>query len=238
MIETVLRPRFPPLRELRRRRRAPCHFHFGLLSIVKQAVDAMTDIEGSAEKISNIISVIDEIAFQTNLLALNASVEAARSCEAGKGFAVVAQEVRQLAQRSAQAASEIKALIHSSNAQVNDGARLVNQTGEALGEIVEAIKKVSSIVSDIANASQEQATGVQEINQSVSSMDDMTQQNARLVEESTAAAQALEKQTGALTELIAYFNVDGAAVQDETEKQSHKPTLGLITMANDYAMQM
>ena len=198
--------------------------------IVKQAVNAMTDIEGSAEKISNIISVIDEIAFQTNLLGLNASVEAARSGEAGEGFAVVAQEVRQLAQRSSQAASEIKTLIQSSNAQVNAGARLVNQTGEALGEIVEAIKKVSSIVSDIANASQEQATGVQEINQSVSSMDDMTQQNSRLVEESTAAARALEKQTGTLTELIRYFNVDGMASRDKTGQQSRGSTIGLVAM--------
>lgn len=206
--------------------------------IVKQAVDAMTDIEGSAEKISNIISVIDEIAFQTNLLALNASVEAARSGEAGRGFAVVAQEVRQLAQRSAQAASEIKALIHSSNAQVSDGARLVNQTGEALGEIVEAIKKVSSIVSDIASASQEQATGVQEINQSISSMDDMTQQNSRLVEESTAAARALEKQTGTLTELIAYFKVDDVALSDKPEQQPYQPTIELVAMADDHAMQM
>ncbi len=179
--------------------------------IVREAVDAMGAIEESAGKISAIIGVIDEIAFQTNLLALNASVEAARAGEAGKGFAVVAQEVRQLAQRSAHAASDIKVLIHSSNEQVNDGVRLVNQTGDALGEIVGAIEKVTSIVSNIANASQEQATGVGEINQSISNMDDMTQQNSALVKQSTAAAQALKNQTGKLKQLIAYFNVEASS---------------------------
>ena len=148
-------------------------------SIVEQAVQAMSDIEGSAAKISDIIGVIDEIAFQTNLLALNASVEAARAGEAGKGFAVVAQEVRQLAQRSAQAASDIKGLILSSNAKVNEGVRLVNQTGEALGDIVEAITRASSIVEDIARASSEQTLGIQEIDRSIGKMDDMTQRKRR-----------------------------------------------------------
>ena len=190
--------------------------------IVKQAVAAMSDIEESAQKIGDIIGVIDEIAFQTNLLALNASVEAARAGEAGKGFAVVAQEVRQLAQRSANAASDIKVLIQHSNGQVNDGVRLVNQTGEALGEIVGAVEKVTSIVGNIANASQEQALGVQEINQSISSMDDMTQQNSALVEESTAAAQALKEQTGKLTELMIYFKVDGEASKGRATTQLRK----------------
>lgn len=190
--------------------------------IVNQAVAAMGDIEESAHKIGDIIGVIDEIAFQTNLLALNASVEAARAGEAGKGFAVVAQEVRQLAQRSANAASDIKVLIQHSNGQVNDGVRLVNQTGEALGEIVGAVEKVTSIVGNIASASQEQALGVQEINNSISSMDDMTQQNSALVEESTAAAQALKEQTGKLNELMVYFKVDGEASKSTATTRPRK----------------
>lgn len=189
-------------------------------SIVKRAVDAMTGIEGAAKEISEIIVVIDEIAFQTNLLALNASVEAARAGEAGKGFAVVAQEVRQLAQRSAQAASDIKVLIQSSNVQVNGGVQLVNDTGEALGEIVEAINKATAIVRDIASASQEQANGVQEISRSISSMDEMTQQNSALVEESTAAARALSDQSIKLKTLMAYFNTEGTASSKSTEAPS------------------
>ena len=179
--------------------------------VVEQAVGAMSGIEGSAQKITDIIGVIDEIAFQTNLLALNASVEAARAGEAGKGFAVVAQEVRQLAQRSAQAASDIKTLIQDSNSQVKDGVQLVNQAGEALGEIVTSIDKVTGIVREISSASQEQASGVQEINSSITSMDEMTQQNSALVEESTAAARALSEQAGKLGELMAFFKLDVAA---------------------------
>ncbi len=175
--------------------------------IVERAVTAMSGIEGSAQKITDIIGVIDEIAFQTNLLALNASVEAARAGEAGKGFAVVAQEVRQLAQRSAQAASDIKTLIQDSNGQVKEGVELVNQAGEALGEIVGSIGEVASIVREISSASQEQAAGVQEINSSVASMDEMTQQNSALVEESTAAARALSNQAGKLSELMAFFKL-------------------------------
>ncbi|MFN3400984.1 MAG: methyl-accepting chemotaxis protein, partial [Ferrovibrio sp.] len=146
-------------------------------SVVADAVTAVTQIEGSAQKISDIVGLIDEIAFQTNLLALNASVEAARAGEAGKGFAVVAQEVRALAQRSANASKDIKALITDSNAQVKTGASLVNQTGQSLTEIVTAIKKVSDIVAEIAAASREQATGLDQINTAVGSMDEMTQRN-------------------------------------------------------------
>jgi len=175
--------------------------------VVEQAIGAMAGIEESAQKITDIISVIDEIAFQTNLLALNASVEAARAGEAGKGFAVVAQEVRQLAQRSAQAAADIKTLIQDSNSQVRDGVQLVNQAGEALTAIVDSIGKVAGIVQDIASASQEQAAGVQEINTSVTSMDEMTQQNSALVEESTAASQALSEQAGKLTDLTDFFKL-------------------------------
>jgi len=177
--------------------------------VVERAVSAMNGIEGSAQKITDIIGVIDEIAFQTNLLALNASVEAARAGEAGKGFAVVAQEVRQLAQRSAQAASDIKTLIQDSNGQVTDGVQLVNQAGKALTDIVGSIGKVVGIVEQISSASQEQATGVQEINTSVTSLDQMTQQNSALVEESTAAARALSDQAAKLGELMTFFKLDG-----------------------------
>jgi methyl-accepting chemotaxis protein len=179
--------------------------------VVEQAVGAMGRIEQSAQKITDIIGVIDEIAFQTNLLALNASVEAARAGEAGKGFAVVAQEVRQLAQRSAQAASDIKTLIQDSNSQVKDGVQLVNQAGEALTEIVGSIGKVVGIVQQISSASQEQASGVQEINGSVTNLDEMTQQNSALVEESAASARSLSDQAGKLAELMTFFKTSNAA---------------------------
>ena len=175
--------------------------------VVEQAVSAMSGIEDSAQKITDIIGVIDEIAFQTNLLALNASVEAARAGEAGKGFAVVAQEVRQLAQRSSQASDDIKTLIQNSNGQVKDGVRLVNQAGESLTEIVGSIGQVAGIVQEIASASQEQAVGVQEINNSVATMDEMTQQNSALVEESSASTRVLGEQAGKLGELMAFFKL-------------------------------
>lgn len=176
-------------------------------SIVENAISAMSRIEESSQKVSDIIGVIDEIAFQTNLLALNAAVEAARAGDAGKGFAVVASEVRTLAQRSSQAAKDIKGLIVDSGAQVKDGVELVNNTGKSLGEIVDSIKRLSDIVSEISAASNEQATGVEEINRAVSQMDEMTQQNAALVEESAASAKTLLEQSRGMRQRMTFFNV-------------------------------
>ena len=177
--------------------------------IVSQAIDAMGRIEQSSQKISQIITVIDEIAFQTNLLALNAGVEAARAGEAGRGFAVVAQEVRELAQRSANAAKEIKSLINASAQEVGAGVSLVRTTGEALVEIVQLVEKVNTQVEGIATASREQATGLAEINSSVNHMDQMTQQNAAMVEESTAASQTLAEQSRHLQSLLSGFELGG-----------------------------
>ncbi len=191
-------------------------------SVVGDAVSAVTQIETSAQKISDIVGLIDEIAFQTNLLALNASVEAARAGEAGKGFAVVAQEVRALAQRSANASKDIKALIAESNAQVKTGAALVNRTGQSLTEIVTAIKKVSDIVAEIAAASREQATGLEQINTAVAGMDEMTQRNAALVEQTTAAAQTLEGQARQLADLVGFFRTDADAAA--TAATAARPT--------------
>jgi methyl-accepting chemotaxis protein len=177
--------------------------------VVANAVSAVNQIEESARKISDIIGLIDEIAFQTNLLALNASVEAARAGEAGKGFAVVAQEVRALAQRSANASKDIKSLIQTSNSQVKTGATLVNQAGSSLTEIVSAIKKVSDIVAEIAAASREQATGLEQINSAVGQMDEMTQRNGALVEETSASAQSLSNQAEELATLVQRYKVSG-----------------------------
>ncbi len=176
-------------------------------SVVADAVAAVARIEDSARKIGDIVGLIDEIAFQTNLLALNASVEAARAGEAGKGFAVVAQEVRSLAQRSANASKDIKALIVESNNQVRSGAALVNQTGQSLDEIVGAIKKVSDIVAEIAAASAEQATGLEEVNVAVGNMDEMTQRNGALVEQTNAAAQSLAGQADQLAQTVGFFRL-------------------------------
>lgn len=183
--------------------------------VVNDAVNAMRNIEKSSQKISDIISVIDEIAFQTNLLALNAAVEAARAGEAGKGFAVVASEVRSLAGRSASASKEIKSLIMESSGEVKAGAELVNQAGSTLTEIVDSVKQVATIISDIASASSEQASGINEINSSVSQMDEMTQQNAALVEENTAAAQSLVQQAQALGDMMQFFKIDDHKPQNK-----------------------
>ena len=175
--------------------------------VVKNAISAMDQIENSSREISNIIGVIDDIAFQTNLLALNAGVEAARAGEAGKGFAVVAQEVRELAQRSAKAAKEIKALITASSSQVKNGVELVGETGTALQQIVNEVQEINANVIAIVEASREQSTGLQEINKAVNAMDQNTQQNAAMVEESTAASHSLAKEAKSLRDLVAQFRI-------------------------------
>ncbi|MFZ5691877.1 MAG: methyl-accepting chemotaxis protein [Pseudomonadota bacterium] len=180
-------------------------------AVVAEAVNAMARIEESSRKISEIISVIDEIARQTNLLALNAAVEAARAGEAGRGFAVVASEVRSLAQRSSQAAKDIKDLIASSSGEVREGVELVNRAGQSLEEILRSIKDVADIVADIATASAEQATGIDQVNRALSQMDEVTQQNSALVEENASTAKTLEDQQAAMAQRVGYFRYDTEA---------------------------
>ncbi len=188
--------------------------------IVRDAVSAMQAIEGSSEQISQIIGVIDEIAFQTNLLALNAGVEAARAGEAGRGFAVVASEVRALAQRSADAAKEIKTLISTSTHQVGSGVRLVGQTGEALQRIVDRVAEIDALVTEISASAQEQALGLAEVNTAVNQMDQVTQQNAAMVEQSTAASQSLAQDAEALQASVAQFQVGAPAARASTPPQA------------------
>ena len=181
--------------------------------VVTQAMGAMSRIEKSSREISDIINLIDEIARQTNLLALNAAVEAARAGEAGRGFAVVASEVRSLAQRSSEAAKGIRGLITSSSGRVQEGVDFVNRAGTALGDIVESIKQVADIVSEIATASGEQASGLDEVNKALVQMDEVTQQNSALVEENAATAQALRQQAAEMTERVDFFQLDDHAAQ-------------------------
>ncbi|MFN3400894.1 MAG: methyl-accepting chemotaxis protein [Ferrovibrio sp.] len=193
-------------------------------SVMTSVVQAMQGIETSAGKISEIVGMIDEIAFQTNLLALNASVEAARAGEAGKGFAVVAQEVRALAQRSAEASKEIKTLISASNGQVREGGQLVAQAGSSLQDIVGAVKKVSDIVAEITAASREQATGLEQINTAVGQMDETTQRNGALVEETSAAAQSMSQQADQLMQLVGFFRTGTAANANPSQRSSASVT--------------
>ena len=177
--------------------------------VVGKAIVAMNAIQTSSQGITRIIGVIDEIAFQTNLLALNAGVEAARAGDAGRGFAVVAQEVRGLAQRSADAAKEIKGLISTSTAQVSAGVDLVGKTGEALERIVSQVTQINTVVGEIAASAQEQSSGLHQVNVAINQMDQVTQQNAAMVEESTAASHALAREADDLTRLMARFRVGG-----------------------------
>ncbi|WP_229418055.1 methyl-accepting chemotaxis protein [Massilia sp. Root351] len=175
--------------------------------VVSQVVDTMSSINESANKIVDIIGVIDGIAFQTNILALNAAVEAARAGEQGRGFAVVASEVRNLAQRSAGAAKEIKTLIGDSVEKVERGSKLVGQAGVTMDEVVDSVRRVTDIMGEIASASQEQSAGIEQVNQSIIEMDSMTQQNAALVEQAAAAAQSLQDQAGELARVVSIFKL-------------------------------
>jgi methyl-accepting chemotaxis protein len=188
--------------------------------VVAQVVQTMQGINDSSRQIADIISVIDGIAFQTNILALNAAVEAARAGEQGRGFAVVASEVRSLAQRSAEAAKQIKHLIDTSVSRVGEGNVLVQKAGHTMGDVVTAIQKVNDIVSAISSASQEQANGVAQVGEAVTQMDHATQQNAALVEEMAAAANSLNLQGQELVRAVSLFRWEGSAASDAVQGRS------------------
>jgi methyl-accepting chemotaxis protein len=193
--------------------------------VVKRAVEAMQGIEKSSQEISQIIGVIDEIAFQTNLLALNAGVEAARAGDAGRGFAVVASEVRALAQRSAEAAKEIKGILSTSRHQVQEGVQLVAETGTSLRQIIERVNEINGIVTEIARSAEQQATGLQEVNTAVDQMDQVTQQNAAMVEEATAATRTLTQQSAELAQIVSRFTTAAGAIiaRAEEAREAHRP---------------
>ncbi|NEX62382.1 methyl-accepting chemotaxis protein [Noviherbaspirillum galbum] len=179
--------------------------------VISRVVDTMSAINESSKKVADIVSVIDSIAFQTNILALNAAVEAARAGEQGRGFAVVASEVRTLAQRSANAAREIKQLIDESVLKVETGSSLVNQAGATMGNIVEQVRRVTDIIGEITSASQEQTTGIKQVNAAIAQMDQVTQQNAALVEEAAAASEAMQEQAVQLAQAVSVFKLAPAA---------------------------
>ncbi|CDS50365.1 Methyl-accepting chemotaxis protein I (serine chemoreceptor protein) [Polaromonas sp. CG9_12] len=213
-------------------------------NVVAQVVDTMGAINTSSRKIVDIIGVIDGIAFQTNILALNAAVEAARAGEQGRGFAVVAAEVRNLAQRSAAAAKEIKTLIGDSVDKVEEGSKQVAEAGKTMEEIVDSVRRVTDIMAEITAASQEQTQGIEQVNQAITQMDQVTQQNAALVEEAAAAAQSLQEQAGGLSQVVSVFRLESghatapawqaAAMQDAasarppTHRQPPRDTLGIV----------
>jgi methyl-accepting chemotaxis protein len=194
--------------------------------VVGKAVVAMDEINSSSKKIADIIGVIDEIAFQTNLLALNAAVEAARAGEQGKGFAVVAGEVRNLAQRSAGAAKEIKDLIRDSVEKVDNGTELVNESGTTLSEIVDAVEKVSKMIKEISLAAEEQSSGINQVNTAIGQMDEMTQQNAALVEEASAASETMTEQAKAMQDLVGFFKMGRAAGGSNMRTVNSAPRFG------------
>jgi methyl-accepting chemotaxis protein len=191
--------------------------------VVNETVAAMSAIEISSKEIGNIIGVIDEIAFQTNLLALNAGVEAARAGDAGRGFAVVATEVRGLAQRSAEAAKQIKALIAASSTHVANGVTLVSETGRVLGRTLEQVEELDRLVGEIAASAKEQATGLGQVNTAVNQMDQFTQQNAAMVEQTTAASRSLADEAAELAQLVAEFQTGHAGIEHKTRPSERKP---------------
>jgi methyl-accepting chemotaxis protein len=203
-------------------------------SVVSEVVNTMGAINDSSRKIVDIISVIDGIAFQTNILALNAAVEAARAGEQGRGFAVVAAEVRSLAQRSASAAKEIKALIGDSVEKVDAGTRLVDQAGITMNEVVESIKRVTDIMAEISAASQEQTQGIEQVNIAITEMDNVTQQNAALVEEAAAAAGSLQDESSHLAGLVSVFKLTPMQMRaaQEAIANSHKHHEKIGTLSN------